>query len=680
MHDFGIKIQSPSPNIAMNLSEAKKRVQKLRKELEKANNAYYQEATPLMSDREYDRLLDELRRLEEEFDLHSPDSPTHRIGGKPTREFPTVQHPVPMLSLSNTYSNEELDDFDRRVQNLLGHNNYSYMAELKFDGMAIRLRYEKGKLVLGATRGDGTQGDDITANIRTIQDIPLTLTGSYPEVLEVRGEAYMERSAFAKMNSSRAEQGLTVFANPRNATAGTLKLQEPAIVAHRPIRMFAYDLLIDDTNRRRTQEEKMKLLEQWGLKVCEHHKRCNDIREVHEVIGSWDTIRKNLPYDTDGVVVKVNEERYRDILGQTAKAPRWAIAYKFETEQALSRIRKITLQVGRLGTITPVAELEPVSLAGTTVKRATLHNEDEIRRKDIREGDRVVVEKAGEIIPQVVNVVNKDDHDRGEIFRMQEACPACGAKLYKLPEEAAWRCTNNQCPPQVRSRLQHFASRDAMDIEGLGEAVIDQLVTRKLVTTFPDLYRLSVENLVPLDRMAEKSAENLINAIAKSKEKPFEKVLYALGIRFVGITVARDLAEAFLSIDALMEASEESLNEVESIGPRIAGSVRSFFDNPENRKMVRELASFGLHFRMEAPSALSDTLNGKTFVLTGTLPSLRRNEAKELIEQHGGKVTSSVSSKTDYVLAGEEAGSKQDKAQKLGIKIIDEPAFLKMIK
>ncbi len=664
----------------MNHAQASERVRELRTLLNKANDAYYQDASPLMSDREYDLLLEELRQLEEEHGLFSPDSPTGRIGGQPTREFPTVTHPVPMLSLSNTYSRGELDDFDRRVRNLLGHKSYSYMAELKYDGMAIRLRYEKGRLVLGATRGDGSQGDDITANIRTIQDVPLTLSGRPADLLEVRGEAYMELAAFAKMNSAREENGETVFANPRNATAGTLKLQDPSIVSRRPIRMFAYDLLLEDGDGERTQKEKLDLLEKLGFRVCEHRSLCPGIEDVHDIIEKWGRLRKNLPYETDGVVVKVNEERYRDILGQTAKAPRWAIAYKFEAERAVTRIHGITLQVGRLGTITPVAELDPVLLAGTTVKRATLHNEEEIQRKDIRVGDRIVVEKAGDIIPQVVSVVLQEDGERGGPFGMPEACPACSSKLVKLPEEVAWRCTNNQCPPQVRSRLEHFASRDAMDIDGMGEAVVDQLVTEQLVTAFPDLYRLDADDLIPLERMGEKSAANLIASIGKSREKPFEKVLYALGIRFVGITVARDLARAFPSIDALTDATEEELCAIDSIGPRIAGSVRSFLDQPDNLDMIRQLRELGLTFESELPETASDRFSGKTFVLTGTLPTLKRSEAQAHIENHGGKVTSSVSKKTDFVLAGDEAGSKLEKAKKLGLTIITENDFFEMIK
>lgn len=664
----------------MKHSQAKKRVKKLRDLLNQANEAYYQEAAPLMTDREYDRLLEELRQLEEEHQLSSPDSPTKRIGEKPSKEFPSVTHPVPMLSLSNTYNREELDNFDRRVRNLLGHDNYSYLAELKFDGMAIRLRYRNRELYLGATRGDGTQGDDITANIRTIKDVPLTMSRNAPDDLDVRGEAYMERMAFVKMNAAREKNGESVFANPRNATAGTLKLLEPSIVAKRPIRMFAYDLLIGDENRSRTQQEKLDLLEKLGFRVCEHRRRCSDMDQVHQIIEKWNRLRKDLPYDTDGVVVKVNEERYRDNLGQTAKAPRWAIAYKFEAEQAVSRILEITLQVGRLGTITPVAELEPVQLAGTTVKRASLHNEEEIQRKDIRIGDQVIVEKAGDIIPQVIQVVLQENGKRGKKFRMPETCPACGSKLVKLPEEVAWRCTNNQCPAQIRNRLEHFASRDAMDIDGLGEKVVDQLVSSDLVTTFPDLYQLTVEDIASLERMAEKSARNLVASIDKSKEKPFEKVLYALGIRFVGITVARDLARAFPSIDALMKASEEELCEINSIGPRIAGSVCSFFDQEQNREMVRQLRDAGLQFESESTGPETGKLYGKTFVLTGTLPTLKRDEARELVEKHGGKVTSSVSKNTDLVLAGEEAGSKLEKAEKLGIRIISEPDFFEMIK
>lgn len=661
----------------MDADKARVRVKELRKLLERANDAYYQDAAPLMSDREYDHLLVELRELEKEYGLLSPDSPTQRIGDKPSKTFPVVRHTTPMLSLSNTYSREELDDFDRRVKNLLGHKAYSYMAELKFDGMAVRLQYKNGKLVLGATRGDGQFGDDITPNVRTIKDVPLELKEEWDGLLEIRGEAYMERGAFSKLNNRRMEQGEPTFANPRNAAAGSLKLQDPSIVSRRPIRFFAYDLLQE--NKVLKQKEKLDLLEKLGFKVCTHRTWCAAIDDVHNVISEWAKIRGQLPYDTDGVVVKVNEEPYRDILGQTAKSPRWAIAYKFEAEQAISRIIEITLQVGRLGTITPVAELQPVALAGTTVKRATLHNEEEIRRKDIRKGDEVVVEKAGDIIPQVVNVVFKEGQKRSDSFKMPENCPACKEKLVKLPEEAAWRCTNSECPPQIRNRINHFASRHAMDIDGLGSAIVDQLVTDGLVTTFSDLYRLTTDDLIPLERMAEKSAHNLVQALEKSKNKPFEKVLYALGIPFVGQTAARDLSASFPSIDALIEASEESLEAIYSIGPKISASVRSFFSKEKNIEMIRELKEMGLTLHSVKEEIQSSLLEGKTFVLTGTLPTMKREEARLLIEKNGGKTTQSVSKKTDYVLAGEEAGSKLQKAKKLGVPILDEPAFLEMI-
>lgn len=663
----------------MDREQAKKRVAELRVLLERANRAYYQEAQPFISDKEFDEYLNELEQLEDQFDLHDPDSPTNRVGGEPSSDFPTVEHPVPLLSLDNTYNEEELNDFDRRVRDILGHTDFTYMVELKFDGAALRLRYEEGKLALGATRGDGERGDNITRNIKTIKDVPLRLNNDYPDVVEVRGEAYMEREAFIRMNEYREEQGLNVFANPRNSTAGSLKMQDPKEVARRPIRFFAFDLLLEENNNAITQFEKMSLLKQYGLRVSEHYTVCKNIDEVHKQIDQWEGLRHDLPYETDGVVVKVNEEIFREELGSTSKAPRWSIAYKFEAEQAITTIEDITLQVGRLGTITPVAELNPVQLAGTTVKRASLHNEDEILRKDIRVGDRVVVEKAGEIIPQVVSVVNPDRENRSSKFEMPESCPACGEELVKLGDEVAWRCINPQCPPQVRSRIEHFASRDAMDIEGLGEAVVDQLVSEGLITTYADLYDLEREQLIPLERMAEKSADNLIKAINKSKEQPLERVIYALGIRYVGTTVARDLARSLRTMDALIEADEEKLTAIESIGPKIAESVHAFFEKKKNLEIVEKLRKNDLQFEMEDQEQASDRLQGKKFVLTGSLPSYTRKEATELIEKHGGTTTSSVSNNTDYVLAGESPGSKKDKALELGIEILDEEKFREMI-
>ncbi len=661
----------------MKKDDAEKRIRELRKLLNRANEAYYQDAEPIMSDREYDNDMDELIELEEKFGLQAPDSPSARVGGTITKEFPTVEHPVRLMSLSNTYSREELDDFDRRVQNILGHDHYEYVAELKFDGMALRLRYENGVLALGATRGDGRQGDDITTNVKTIRDIPLKLKGDVADVVEVRGEAYMERQAFADLNKQREDQGEQVYANPRNFTAGTLKLQDSGVVAKRPVRFFSYDLLIDGRNGE-TQYEKLSKLSDMGFRVCSHYEKCADINEVHEFIEEVGELRKDLPYDTDGVVIKVNQDEYRDILGSTAKAPRWAIAYKFEAEQAETTINDITLQVGRLGTITPVAELEPVFLAGTTVKRASLHNEDEIHRKDIRIDDKVLIEKAGEIIPQVVSVVDPDRKGRSEPFEMPDRCPACDEKLVRLEEEVAWRCVNPSCPPQVRIRIEHFASRDAMDIDGLGSAIVDQLVSNELVSNYADLYELKTEDLTPLERMGEKSATNLVNAIAKSKEQPFDRVLYALGIRFVGNTVARDLARAFGSMVAILTAGEEELTAIDSIGPRIANSVVNHFGEKKNRELVDRLRSYGLNMELKEDIRKGDALAGLKFVLTGSLPNLTRKEATDLIEKYGGKATGSVSKNTDYVLAGSEPGSKLDKANKLGVKVINEEDFLMM--
>lgn len=663
----------------MDKNEAAKRVEELRNLLKEANQAYYQDAQPFMSDQEFDEKLKELEQLEAEFDLRDPESPTQRVGGEISSEFETVQHPIPLLSLDNTYNEDELNDFDGRVKRILGHEDYEYMVELKFDGASLRLRYENGDLALGATRGDGQKGDDITTNIKTIRDIPLKLKGDYPDVVEVRGEAYMEREAFARMNQHREEEGLAVFANPRNSTAGSLKMQDPKAVAQRPIRFFSFDLLLNDEDDSLTQYRKAELLQKFGLPVSEYYKVCATINEVHQVIQDWEKLRHELPYETDGVVIKVNQSHLREELGTTSKFPRWAIAYKFEAEQATTIINDITLQVGRLGTITPVAELEPVLLAGTTVKRASLHNEDEIQRKDIRIGDTVVVEKAGEIIPQVISVVNPDREERNDPFKFPDNCPACSSELIKFEGEVAWRCVNPACPPQVRIRIEHFASRDAMDIEGLGESVVDQLVSEELIQTYADLYDLKKEQVIELERMAEKSAQNLVDAILKSKEQPFERVVYALGIRFVGKTVAKDLARAFKTIEKLQSLTEEELTEVDSIGPRIAESVVEFFQNEKNRQIVHRLKEHGLQFEQEEEDLQSNIFEGKKFVLTGSLPTYTRKEATGLIEKHGGKTASSVSGNTDYVLAGESAGSKLDKARDLGVTILDEEAFREMI-
>jgi DNA ligase (NAD+) len=663
----------------MTRSEASLRVDELRALLSKANDAYYQDAAPLLSDLDFDTKLAELTALELEFDLRSPDSPTVRVGGSVSSKFAVVTHPIPLLSLSNTYNEGDVRDFDRRVRDLLGHSDFTYVAELKIDGMALRLRYENGALVLGATRGDGEKGDDITVNARTIRDIPLKVTGNVPEVLEVRGEAYMERGAFSAFNRMRDESGESAFANPRNATAGTLKSQDPRTVARRPIRYFAYDIVHEKPDASLTHARKLVALRELGFQVPPEAVICTTIDDVLSAIQRFDTLRHSLPYDTDGVVIKVNEDRFRDPLGSTSKAPRWAIAYKFESEQAQTRIRDITLQVGRLGTITPVAELEPVFLAGTTVKRATLHNEEEIQRKDIRVGDLVVVEKAGEIIPQVVSVVDLAAEGRSAAFQMPNACPACGSTLVKSSDEVAWRCVNPACPPQVRIRVEHFASRDAMDIDGLGESIIEQLLWNGLIRTYADLYSLTREDVASLERMGEKSAANLIQAIEASKSQPFERVLYALGIRFVGETTAKDLARGIGSIEALRQADIDTISAINGIGPKVATSVVGFLADPVSLDLVDRLRAAGLRFEIDEQAPKGTRFAGQTFVLTGTLPTLTRSQAEALIEANGGVISGSVSKKTSHVLAGESAGSKLDKARALGINVIDEAIFFRML-
>ena len=656
---------------------AEKRVLELRKLLQQANEAYYDQATPFMSDQRFDELLKELGNLEKEYNLEDPQSPTARVGGAVSSNFETVTHPTPLLSLDNTYNEDELNEFDARVRKILGHDSFSYLVELKFDGASIRLRYEKGALVLGATRGDGQQGDDITKNIRTIQDIPLFLEGTPPKVVEVRGEAFIEKEAFARLNHYREEAGLSVFANPRNSTAGSLKMQDPKVVARRPIKFFAFDLLFED-GVNRNQDQKLALIKEYGLPANEFPTLCESIEQVHNTIEVLDQIRHELPFETDGVVIKVNEEVLREQLGSTSKFPRWAIAYKFQAEQAVSRINDISLQVGRLGTITPVAELEPVLLAGTTVKRASLHNEEEIQRKDIRIGDQVKVEKAGEIIPQVVEVVPSTT-ERSAPYHFPTNCPACQASLIKYDGEVAWRCINIECPPQVRIKIEHFASRDALDIDGLGESMVDLLVKERLIHNYADLYSLKKEDLLPLERMAEKSATNLIESIERSISQPFERVLYGLGIRFVGKTVAKDLAKAFGSMRTLQQASEDNLLAVDAIGPRIAQSVIEFFSEPRYLDILEKLEQNGLQFEREEKVMSSNLLEGKIFVLTGTLATLSRKQASQLIEEHGGKTSSSVSKNTSFLLAGEAAGSKRTKAESLGIPILDETAFISLI-
>ncbi len=641
---------------------------------------YYVLAEPEISDERYDALLRELADIEREHpELQTPDSPTQRVGGTVTREFPTVAHDTPMLSLSNSYSEADVRDFHRRVSELLEIDSVEYHAELKLDGVAISLRYRDGVLERAATRGDGVQGDEITPNARTIRSLPLRVhSDDYPPQFEVRGEVVMYKDDFQRMNEEREAAGEKLFANPRNSTAGTLKLQDSAIVAKRNLRAFTYALNspIDGVE---TQDQALQWMRKLGFPVNPNSAVCESIDAVLEFCSRWEQQRDELPYDIDGVVVKVNRIRQQEQLGSIAKSPRWAIAFKFASRQATTQLRGITFQVGRMGTVTPVAELEPVLLAGSTISRATLHNEDIIRELDLREGDTVTIEKGGDVIPKVTAVDHSARGNDSQPFDFASICPACGTALRRPEGQAAWFCENQACPAQVRGRIEHFASRTAMDIEGLGEAVVDILVGKGFLRTVADLYTLGEHRdaIEAIDRFGKKSVDNLLDGIERSKSRPFDRVLHAIGIRFVGQGVARVLAERFPSFDLLAAATLEELQLAEGIGPRIAESVVAFFGNPESVAMVEKLREAGVTSRGEARIIESHPFfEGKTFVITGTLTRFTRDEAKAAIERMGGKVAGSVSARTSVVLAGEAAGSKLEKARTLGIQIIDEDEFV----
>ncbi|WP_052883012.1 NAD-dependent DNA ligase LigA [Kiritimatiella glycovorans] len=657
-------------------------IERLRREIERHNRRYYVEAAPEISDREYDRLMDRLEQLETEHPEYAdPDSPTRRVGGEPLEGFRNVRHHIPMLSLANTYSKDELRDFDRRVRRLIPEEEFTYALEPKVDGVAVALRYENGRLALGATRGDGTTGDDITANLRTIASIPLRLSGSgrVPEVLEVRGEAYMTRRGFAEINRTREETGQNPFANPRNACAGSLKQLDPRVVAERPLGAVFYGVGATSFDLPATHHELLDQLKDFGIPILPFHPVCPDLDAVLQRLDELRERRHDFSFEIDGGVIKVNERRFYDTLGTTAKSPRWAVAYKYEAEQAETTLRDIRIRIGRTGVLTPVAELEPVTVAGSTIHRATLHNPDEIARKDIRIGDRVIVEKAGEVIPAVVGV-NRDARDGDEpIFDMNEACRREGIVPVKNEHEVAWRLAGGHQPERVKRALEHFAQRNAMDIDGLGEALIGQLVDREQVRSPADLYELTKDRLLELDRMADKSADNLLRAIEESKKRPFDRVLFALGIPMVGARTARVLADEFGSIDELAEASEERLEQIADIGPIMARSIAEFFAGDEHRKCIERLREAGVRMEREGPREDSSFLGGMTFVLTGSLESMTRDEAADAIEQRGGRVTSSVSNNTDYVVAGANPGSKLDKARRLGVRVLDESALKTML-
>jgi DNA ligase (NAD+) len=671
----------------MTQAQAQARHAELAGEIRRHDHAYYVEARPVVSDREYDRLYRELLDLEGEFpDLVTLSSPSQRVGGKPLSEFKSSQHLVPMMSLDNTYSQEEVRQFVGRVQKLLPGEKLEWVVEPKVDGVAINLRYENGVFTVGATRGDGAHGDDITANLRTIRSIPLELAAGreHPHVLEVRGEAYFSRAEFARINAERASAGEDLFANPRNSAAGTLKQLDASLVAKRRL-----DLVLYGTGRIAggepppTQMELLAWLKALGFKTPERTWFCQSEDELIAAINELDEIRDDFAYETDGAVIKLNSIPLREKAGVTSKAPRWGMAYKYAPDQAETRLKAITIQIGRTGKLTPVAELEPVLLAGTTVKRATLHNEDQIKRLDARVGDAVVIQKAGEIIPEVVSVVAAKRTGQEKLFHFPKECPECGSKVSKgrVEDEAAdWRCTNPDCPAQVRGRIEHWCARGAMDIEGGGEMLAAQLVRSGLVLDVADLYKLKLDELANLERMGEKSARNFLDGIESSKQRDAWRLLFGLGIFHVGAGVAKALARAYPTVDDVFSAGVDQLAEVEDVGEVIAESVTQWFGEERNRRLIDRLRTAGLNFASSLYSAgfAVGPFSGKTFVLTGTLPTMTREVASAKIEGLGGKVTSSVSKKTDYVLAGEDAGSKLEKAQKLGVKILDEADFLKM--
>ncbi len=664
--------------------DAKKRIEQLRREIREHDHRYYVLDDPVISDRKYDELMKELEKLEQENpQLQSADSPTQRVAGEPTKEFPTVQHRFPMLSLSNTYNEEEFRDFDRRVRQQLDEDaTVQYVAELKIDGAAVSLTYENGTFTRGATRGDGSSGDDITPNLKTIRAIPLVIReqAELPEIFEVRGEVYMPREDFERINEQREKQGEALYMNPRNVAAGTLKIQDASIVASRNLRIFCYSLHGPRPDSFKPYHaENLKLMKRMGLAVNENYKVCGDIEEVLEFVHQWEEKRNALSYDIDGIVVKVNSIAQQQELGATAKSPRWASAFKFKALQAETQIREITWQVGRTGIVTPVAELEPVVLAGTTVSRATLHNPDEIERKDIREKDSVFIEKGGDIIPKVVSVIKEKRPSDSRKLKLPEKCPVCGEALVRLEGEVALRCQNPSCRAQVKRRIEHFASRNAMDIEGLGTALVEMLVEKDLVENVADLYTLKKEQIIALERMGDKSAENLLEGLKESKKQPLNRLIHALGIPFVGTTAAKDLAGYFGNMDKLMHADKEQLVEIDGVGEKMAASVVDFFSAPSNKELVRRLEQYGLNFEESAHKPQSQKFRDMTFVLTGTLSGFTREEAKEKIEINGGKVSSSVSKNTSIVVAGEQAGSKLKKAEDLGVKVIEEDEFVRML-
>jgi len=674
----------------MTTEEVKQRIEHLSKEIEQHNYNYYVLDKPTISDYDFDMLLEELIKLEKECpEFLSPNSPSQRVGGQITKEFKSVKHKYAMLSLANSYSKDDLKDFDERVKKVLGitstdlfGSDVEYVCELKFDGLSISLTYEHGKLTQAITRGDGVQGDDVTTNVKTIRSIPLTLKGDYIDLFEIRGEIFLPLNVFNDINKEREEIGDAPLANPRNAASGTMKMQDSSVVAKRKLDCFLYYMMGDNLPAK-THYENLEKAKTWGFKISPYTKLCANIDEVFNFIDEWDKKRNNLPFDIDGIVIKVNNYMQQQQLGFTAKSPRWAIAYKFKAEQVSTILEEITYQVGRTGSITPVANLKPVLLAGTTVKRASLHNADIIAKLDVRLGDYVFVEKGGEIIPKIVGVDLSKRKPDAKVVKYITHCPECGSLLERREEEANHYCVNeNGCAPQIKGKIEHFVSRKAMNIDSLGGETIEQLYNEKLIHNIADIYELKKEQLLPLERMAEKSVNNLLEGIEASKQIPFERVLYGIGIRHVGETTAKKVARKVKNIDALINATEEELVNIDEVGGVIAKSIAAYFSNAENKVVVERLKSYGLQFELseEQLQSTTDKLGGKTFVISGVFQKHSRDELKDLIEKNGGKNTGSISGKTNYLLAGDNMGpEKLKKAEKLGVTIITEGEFLKMI-
>ena len=666
----------------MNQAEAKERIEMLRTEIEEHNRRYYVLNQPVISDFEYDLLINELETLEKKFpEFIVEGSPTQHPGSDITKEFRQYEHKYPMLSLGNTYSYEELRDFDSRLSKSVS-GPVEYVCELKFDGASISITYVNGIMTTAVTRGDGTKGDDVSVNVRTIKSIPVKIyAGGIPREFIVRGEILMPRSVFTELNEERAKEGVNLFANPRNAASGTLKILDPSVVASRKLDCMFYFLLGEDLPHE-THYENLMEAAGWGFKVADSIRICKNIEDVIRFIGSWENKRDSLPYETDGVVIKVNSIDQQKELGFTAKSPRWAIAYKYKAEQAVTKLLSVSYQVGRTGTITPVANLEPVILAGTTVKRASLHNADQIFLLDLHFDDMVYVEKGGEIIPKIVGVDSSARKENSKVVKFIDICPECGTPLLKNEGEANHFCPNYlHCPPQIKGRIEHFISRRAMDIEGLGEETVDLLFSRGLIRNVADLYDLRLEQLIPLERMGEKSASNILNSIKGSVNIPYSRVLYALGIRHVGETVAKTLASRFKSLDELVAADEETLTGVREIGPKIASSIISYFRDPENIEIIRRLKSTGIKLSSETYNAYTgNSLDGKVIVISGIFRMHTRDEYRDLIEKNGGKNSSSISGNTSFILAGDNMGpAKREKAEELGVQIINEAEFLKII-